>query len=138
MGMDEQQDFHDHLGMQRTEWREGYVEIVLDVKPRHLNRGGIVHGGVLLSLLDEAGGAAGNWCSVKGNRRWAVTVDLNCHFVGRSSEGRVTVIGEVVSAGRTLYFAKSEARDSSGRLLAFGSSTHRWRRGSEKVEGLPL
>ena len=135
--MNDRPDFHDTLGMRRTEWREGFVQFVVELEPRHLNRAGIVHGGVLLSLLDEAGGACGNWCSVKANRRWAVTVDLNCRFVGQASGGQITITGEVVTAGRSLYFAKSEARDSTGRLLAFGSSTHKWRRGSERPEGVP-
>jgi len=137
VSMDDEHDFHDLIGVERKDWREGFVCLELDIQRRHLNRAGILHGGVLLALLDEAGGAAGVWCSIKGNRRWAVTVDLNCRFVGQSRDGRITVTGEIVSSGRTLYFAKSEARDSAGRLLAFGSSTHRWRRGSEKVEGMP-
>ncbi len=137
MSMDDEHDFHDLIGVERRDWRDGLVRLELDIQRRHLNRAGILHGGVLLALLDEAGGAAGVWCSVKGNRRWSVTVDLNCRFVGQSHEGRISITGEVVSSGRTLYFAKSEARDSAGRLLAFGSSTHRWRRGSEKVEGVP-
>jgi len=40
------------------------------------------------------------------------------------------VTGKVVGQGRSLYFVQSEVRDAHGALIAFGTSTHRWRRGS--------
>lgn len=130
-------DFHGQLGIQIMEWREGFVRVALDMEPRHLNRSGILHGGVLLTMLDEAGALCGVWCSVKGNRRSSVTVDLDCRFVGQSKSGRVFATGELVSQGRSLYFTRTEATDPQGRVLAYGASSHKWRRGSETLEGVP-
>ncbi len=129
--------FSTQLGLTRVEWREGLAQLALDLAPRHLNRNGILHGGVLLTMLDEAGALCGLWCSVKGNRRTSVTVDLSCHFTGASRTGRVIATGTLVSHGRSLYFARSEVLDEGGRVLAFGTSTHKWRRGSENIEGSP-
>ncbi len=130
-------DFHGQLGIEIVEWREGFARIALDILPKHLNRSGILHGGVLLTMLDEAGSLCGVWCSVKGNRRSSVTVDLDCRFVGQSSTGRVFGTGELVSHGRSIYFTRIEITGPDGRKLAYGSSTHKWRRGSETVEGSP-
>jgi uncharacterized protein (TIGR00369 family) len=130
-------DFSMTTGVVRVEWREGLARVALDLEPRHLNRGGVLHGGVLLALLDEAGALSGVWCSVPGNRRTSVTVDLSCHFTAQSRTGRVVATGTLVSHGRSLYFARSEVVDEAGRVLAFGSSTHKWRRGSETLEGSP-
>ncbi|MEJ1978232.1 MAG: PaaI family thioesterase [Acetobacteraceae bacterium] len=64
-------------------------------------------------------------------------MDLSCHFTGASRMGRVIATGTLVSHGRSLYFARSEVLDEAGRVLAFGTSTHKWRRASENIEGSP-
>jgi uncharacterized protein (TIGR00369 family) len=130
--------FHDLLGLTLVEWREDYARLVCDSGPRHANRSGIVHGGVLLSLIDQAGAFAGLWCSVPGNIRKAVTVDLDCRFTGQVAAGaRLTAEGRVVSRGRSIFFCRTEVRGPDGTLVGFGASTHRWRAGSERVEGVP-
>lgn len=129
--------YHDLLGLKLEEWRDGYARLVCEVGPQHANRSGIVHGGVILSLLDQAAAFAGLWCSVPGHVRKAVTVDLDCRFTGQVTGGKVIAEGRVASAGRSIFFARTEVFDAKGTMVAFGASTHRWRRGSEKVEGVP-
>lgn len=129
--------FHDLLGMTLEDWRDGYARMVCVLGPQHMNRSGIVHGGVILSMLDQAAAFAGLWCSVPGNVRKAVTVDLDCRFTGQVAGGRLIAEGRVAKAGRSIFFARTEAFDETGNMVAFGASTHRWRKGSEKVEGLP-
>lgn len=127
--------YHDLLGVEVVEWREGYARLAVRLVPQLLNRAGILHGGVLLAMLDEAGAMSGVWCSVPENVRSSVTVDLTGSFTGQSKTGMVFATGELVSHGRSLYFTRSEVRDEAGRVLAYGTSTHKWRRGSETVEG---
>jgi uncharacterized protein (TIGR00369 family) len=119
----------DLLGFTLLEWREGFARVRCAIHAHHLNRADIVHGGVLMSLLDEAGAAAGVYAAERAARRHSVTVSLNCQFTGRAANGVMIATGEVVSAGRNIYFSRSEVRhEESGELLAFGASTHRWRR----------
>ena len=136
--MTKRDDFHSLLGVTILEWREGFARVALDITPRLLNRSDILHGGVLLALLDEVGALAGVWCSVTGNRRYAVTVDLSGHFTGQAKSGRLSATGEIVSHGRSLFFIRSEIRDAADQLISYGTSTHKWRRGSEAVEGVPV
>lgn len=130
--------YHDLLGLRLEEWREGFARLACVIGPQHANRSGIVHGGVILSLLDQAAAFAGLWCSVPGHVRRAVTVDLDCRFTGAVTGGKVTAEGRVASAGRSIFFARTEVFDANGKMVAFGASTHRWAKGSERVEGVPL
>lgn len=129
--------YHELLGIRLIEWRDGFARVVCDAGPQHMNRSGIVHGGVMLSLIDQAAAFAGLWCSVPGNLRKAVTIDLDCRFTGQVSGGEIVAEGKVVSRGRNIFFARTEVFDAAGRMVAFGASTHRWRKGSESVEGNP-
>ncbi len=127
--------FHDLAGFRMLEWSDGFVRIRCALRPGHQNRQGAVHGGVVLALLDEAGGAAGVWSANPAVNRKSVSVTLDAKFVGRAQGDFVEVTGRVVGQGRSLYFVQSEVRDATGTLVAFGTSTHRWRRGSGPEEG---
>lgn len=81
-------EFHsgDVLGMRRTEGSAGEATFEIQIGPKHLNRHGTVHGGVLMAMLDTAG----FWAVSDPDNATppkAVTVSLNCNCVGRSSAG---------------------------------------------------
>ncbi|MFB2351894.1 PaaI family thioesterase, partial [Priestia megaterium] len=46
--------YHHHLGVTVADWQDGFARLVCDTVEHHANRSGIVHGGVLLSMLDQA------------------------------------------------------------------------------------
>jgi uncharacterized protein (TIGR00369 family) len=130
--------FHELLGLRLVDWQDGFARTTCDTGPQHTNRSGIVHGGVLLSMIDQTAAYAGLWCSVPGNVRRAVTLDLDCRFIGQAEAGQL-LAGEsrVVSRGRNIFFCRTEVLGPDGTLVAFGASTHRYRRGSEQPEGVP-
>jgi uncharacterized protein (TIGR00369 family) len=131
--------YHAHLGVRVAEWREGYARLVCDTAGHHANRSGIVHGGVVLSMVDQAAAFAGLFCPVPGRVRRAVTLDLDCRFTGQAAVGgRLSAEGRVVTAGRNVFFARTEVRDEAGTLVAFGASTHRYRAGSADPAGVPV
>jgi uncharacterized protein (TIGR00369 family) len=129
--------YHELIGMHLEEWRDGFARVVLEAEARHMNRSNIVHGGAILSMIDQAAGFCGLWCSVPGHARRAVTIDLDCRFTGQTPAGRVVAEARMVSRGRNIYFARTEVFNAAGEMVAFGSSTHRWRKGSETTEGQP-
>lgn len=53
------------------------------------------------------------------------------------SGGRIVAEGRVATRGRNIFFTRTEVFDEAGKLVAFGAGTHRWRAGSETVEGQP-
>ena len=80
-------------------WRYGFV-----AEQRHLNRGGVVHGGMLMSFADDALGAT-VWQSV-GNKP-CTTVQLSTQFVSPVRLGElVEVRAEVLRATRTVVFVR--------------------------------
>lgn len=129
--------FLEMLGTTVEEWRDGYARISLKIEAAHLNRAGVIHGGVLATLLDHGGGFCGLYCTQPGNRRYGMTLSLTCNFLAQAKTGRVYVTGKLTTAGRKIYFADTEVRTEEGVLLATGSSVHRFRSGSEKPEGVP-
>lgn len=129
--------FLELLGTEVEEWRDGYARISLIIRPEHLNRAGVIHGGVLATLLDHGGGFCGLYCTNPENRRYGMTLSLSCNFVGQSKTGKVFVTGNRTSSGRRIYFTETEVRTQEGNLLATGSSVHRYRSGSENPDGVP-
>ncbi len=131
--------YHELMGMHVVHWEDGLARIECRLVPAHANRGGIAHGGVMLSMLDQVGAFAGLFCPQPGRRRSAVTLDLDCRFTGQARIGSVLIAeGRIATAGRNVFFAKSEVRDDSGALIAFGASTHRYRAGSGDPGGVPI
>lgn len=125
------------LGFRVTEWRDGHVRMEMDITPEHLNRSGVLHGGVIASLLDTACGYAGTWCPVAGNVRWAITVNMTTSFTGQARGGTITTIGRKRGGGRRIFFASADVLDESGQILGFGDCVQRYRSGSEDPEGVP-
>jgi uncharacterized protein (TIGR00369 family) len=114
-----------------------YVRISLVLRPEHLNRAGVVHGGLLATLLDHGGGACGLYCPVPGNARYGMTLSLTCNFVAQTNTGVLTTIGRRTAGGRKIYFAQTEVLGADGVVIASGTSVHRFRGGSESPEGVP-
>jgi uncharacterized protein (TIGR00369 family) len=106
--------------MRRARVIAGEASFEIKIGPEHLNRHGTVHGGVLMAILDTAG----LWAisdpdgDVPPN---AVTVSLNCSFVGRSEAGDSTIraTGRISKQGRRTYFSSIVAESHpSGQLVA--------------------
>jgi len=130
--------FADLVGYRLGAWREDLAEILLEVEARHLNRSGVLHGGVLTTLIDTACGYAGCHCAVPGNVRRAFTLSLNSHFVGTAGAGaRLTATGRKTGGGRQIFFSTAEVRDQDGTLIGQGDGVFRYRNGSEDPEGQP-
>jgi len=123
--------FAAQTGCRVVEWEDGRAVLELDVEPRHLNRGGTVHGGVLATLIDVTGALAGLYTGVPGELRKAVTLSLNISYTGQIASGTLRACGRVQSAGRSVFFSRTEVFDAQGHPIAHGDAVNRYRRGSE-------
>jgi uncharacterized protein (TIGR00369 family) len=133
----EQSPFLSLLGTRVRRWEPGLVEIELDIRHELTNRAGIVHGGVIATLLDHGGGFSGTYCTVKFNARYAVTISMSCDFISQAKSGRLIAVGRKTGGGRKIYFSRVEIHDDLGNLIATGNGVYRYRRGSEVPEGVP-
>lgn len=130
--------YHDLFGFRLLEWRDGFARLAAEAGPQHMNRANVVHGGFVLGLIDQAAAYSGLWCSVPGNARRGLTLALSTQFVAPVTPGRVIAEARVVGRGGTTFFTRTEVFRHDGTLVATGQGTHRWRSGSETVEGMPV
>ncbi|MFC0214643.1 PaaI family thioesterase [Paenibacillus chartarius] len=98
------------------------VVIGLDIQPHHLNMLGIIHGGVLSSLLDNAMGIAVMLARPDSK---VVTTNLNVHFVSSLRGGKLTVSAEIVHQSRRMITATGSVYGEAGQLTAMGTGTFR-------------
>ncbi|MBM3643455.1 MAG: PaaI family thioesterase [Alphaproteobacteria bacterium] len=128
--------FNALIGHKVEFWRPGFVEMSLEVRPELCNASGIVHGGVLMTLLDSASGVACTFDEKAGTRRYSVTLAFTTQFLKAARSGdRLRILGaKRESPGRTTFFAETEILDGSGALIATGSGTFRYRAG-ERADG---
>ncbi|UWR21946.1 PaaI family thioesterase [Sulfitobacter sp. S190] len=90
----------------------------LDVDERHLNRHGALHGGIAVTLLDNASGTTGSLTVDATGKAPFLTVSLNTQFVGSGKPGRITATGTVTGGGRSLLFISADLRHEDGTLVA--------------------
>lgn len=114
----------DRLGVGPLELEPGHATIRLQPAPIHDNGYGIVHGGVLATLLDTVMGCAVQ-TAVPADAA-CVTAELKTTFLRPVSVDAAEVIatGTVVQNGRRVVFAEGEIVDASGTKLATASSTY--------------
>lgn len=130
--------FHSLLGYRQASWNENEAVIELELQARHLNLGGVIHGGVLTSLLDIAMAQAGTHCPYPGRMRKAITLSLTTTFTGQCSSGVIRVTGRKRAGGTRIFNSTGEVHDDQGNLLAIAEGTFRIRSGSDKPEGVPI
>ena len=121
--------FNSIIGHRVALWRPGFVEMHLDIRPDLLNAGGVVHGGVLMSLLDSACGIASSFDEGTGKRRYSLTLAFNANFLKAASIGRLTIRAAKRGGGRNIFVCEAEIIDEAGDIVATGSGTFRYRSG---------
>lgn len=97
------------------------VELVVD--RRHLNSMGMVHGGVLATLLDTAMGLAA--LGAYPGRR-SVTTNLSVHFVAPLGLGTLVATASVLHASRSTVTLQASVADRAGKLGTAGTGSFRF------------
>ena len=118
--------FVELIGGRMEEWREGYVRMSLTLAPHHTNPNGVMHGGVVTTLMDEALGQV--VASVRGLETMFAaphaTVEMSASFLAGARPGdRIEVEARVLRLGRRVAFGEAEARRGDGELIAKGRMT---------------
>lgn len=117
-----QETFWGLLGCEVVQANSSKATICLDAKEPHLNLLGIVHGGVLMSLLDNAMGLVVMLASA--NERM-VTANMNTQFLASSKGGLLHCEAELVHRTDRTLTLQAQVKDESGKLLAWGSGAYR-------------
>src|SRR5688500_8527328 len=105
----------DRLNIKVNEGRDGRCEFDLNVEEMHLNVEGMLHGGVVSTMIDLAIARAIR--SIVPPEREIMTATLTINFFGSVRDGVIKVVGHTVFAGRRLINGEAELR-AGDRLLA--------------------
>jgi len=107
------------LGITFIDAGPGWCETSIDIAPRHLQHGGVVHAGVIGTLADHtAGGAAQTHC---GPGEMVVTAEFKLNLLRPGRGGALQCRAQVLKAGRSLHVVEAEVfgnRDGQRTLVA--------------------
>jgi uncharacterized protein (TIGR00369 family) len=115
-------------------WGADGVRVRLPVEKRHTNPHGVLHGGVVTTLMDEAAGQVVT--AARGVEETMAaphaTIEMNVSFLSGAREGDELVAeARVLKLGRTVAFSEAEVRrGSDGAIVAVGRFTFTVRRGA--------
>jgi uncharacterized protein (TIGR00369 family) len=128
--------FNGLIGPEVVAWRPGFVEMRLKVRPELCNANGLLHGGVLMTLLDCASGFACTFNETATRRRLSVTLAFTTQFIKAARDGdTLTILGAWrPSTSQSTFAAETEIYDQAGDLLATGTGTFRYLKG-ERSDG---
>ena len=115
----ENNEFMRYNHIKAVELQKDRAVTELEVTAESKNPYGILHGGVLFTMADCAGGLA----SRSDGRRY-VTLSSSLNFIKSVSGGTVRATGTVRHRGRTTCLCDTELTDQNGTMLATGSFTY--------------
>ena len=104
----------------------------LELRPEMLNPHGLVHGGALFTLADNAAG-----CASSTDGRTYVTQGGDIHFLHTQASGAVWAEALVKHRGRSTVLVEVTLTGEGGRLLATASFTYFCVDGSEIARNSP-
>lgn len=114
--------FWGYLGCKLASVSPEAVVVTLDAQSHHMNMMGIVHGGVLSSLMDNAMGIA---VMLKRPGESTVTSNLNVHFLMPARAGLLTVTASIVHQTHRSVTAECKITNGKGELVAISTGSFR-------------
>lgn len=112
--------FSDTLGLEPVRLGAGEAEVRLAMAEHLRNRGNVMHGGALFSLMDVAMGLACS--SAHGFDRQSVTLECKINYIRAVADGEVRCVARVLHAGRRSLVVEAEIFQDD-KLVAKGQGT---------------
>jgi len=121
--------FPQFLGVEVEELRTDYARMRLAYRPEFRQPAGVVHGGVIASMLDTVVVPAIG--SGYDEPRQLFTIDIALRFLAPIVDEDLVAEGWVTQRGRSIVFCDAEVRSASGTVASTASLTY-------KVSSKPL
>ncbi len=109
------------LGIERDAREPGFCRMRLPVGRALYNPHGVLHGGVVYTMIDYSMGGAVMASLPEGQR--CTTIEAKVSYLAPVREASLTVETRVVKLGRSIAFTESKVTDDAGRLVATGSGS---------------
>jgi uncharacterized protein (TIGR00369 family) len=111
------------LGMELVAVSNGRAVFTLTADESMFNPIGVVHGGIVCTLLDSALGCAVHTTLPAGKGYTSIEIKVNYLKPVLPASGLLTATGRVVRVGSRIGFSEGEVTDASGAIVATGTST---------------
>ena len=111
--------YYSTLGLKLQEIGNGKASFTLSLR-EELMQNGMVHGGVLASLIDSSCACAA--ISLTYPDGYITTIDLQVEFLKPVSKGRLLSRAKCIKSGKNIYFCKAKVWNSDSELICTGSS----------------
>jgi len=107
------------LRMRLVELSPGYARVVMKLSPRYKNFNGLIFGGIIMSLADQAFAYASNSLSLP-----SYASQFNIHFLSApEADDELTAECRVVKSGRRVGLSEIEVINQAGKLIAKATGT---------------
>jgi uncharacterized protein (TIGR00369 family) len=104
------------LGFDVESIRDGRAILRLDVKARHKQLHGVVHGGILAALADTTAAVAAYTVIPRGTE--IATLELKINFLEPVAGGRILADAKVLRKGRNFIVTECDILNANGSLAA--------------------
>lgn len=113
--------FADLLGLRRATMEDGRCRFEATVRPGHMNPHGVVHGGVVYTLVDYAMGGAVTSRLAPGER--CATLEIKINYLAPVSEGRIAAEAWVVARTARVAVLEARVQADGDRLVALATGS---------------
>jgi uncharacterized protein (TIGR00369 family) len=111
------------LGFALVEVEEGRAVFAVQPAEHHYNPIGLVHGGLLATVLDSAMGCAVHSTLATGGAYTTLEIKVNFTRPVRMDSGLLRCEAKIVHRGKQTATAEGVVRDEQGRVCAHGTTT---------------
>lgn len=115
--------FNRLLDLRREFAEDGVARLTLQARPELTNNFQVLHGGVIMTMLDGVMSSAA--LSKSGFTRAVVTIDMSTSFI-KPARGRLVAHGQAVGGGRSVCFCEARIEDEAGELVAKAMGTFKY------------
>ncbi len=116
-------NFMDDVGLELIGFVDGEYVVRLDIAPRHLNSVGIVHGGVLCTMLDTAMARTVFENLPQDKKNACSTLEIKINFLKPTTSGKLTAHGMLMNLTNHTAFVEGVVKNQEGKLVAKASGT---------------
>jgi acyl-CoA thioesterase len=107
------------LGMKLVELTPGHARVAMKLKPEHLNFNGMIFGGIVMAIADQAFAYGTNSLVTP-----SIATQFNIHLISGAGIGdELTADCRVVKSGRRIGVSEITVTNQDGKLIAKATGT---------------
>jgi acyl-CoA thioesterase len=107
------------LKMKLVELTPGYAKVTMKVLPEHLNFNGMIFGGIVMAIADQAFAYGANSLLIP-----SIATQFNIHLISGANVGdELTAECRVLKSGRRIGVSEMTVTNQAGKLIAKATGT---------------